>query len=505
MKKVLLCILDGVGISERVEGNAYFNAQKPNIDRLLNTYPNSLLDASGEEVGLPIGQMGNSEVGHTNIGAGRIVYQPLGLINSKIKDRTFFSNKNILEIINHVKSNNSKLHIMGLLSDGGIHSHIDHLMALIDMCRENNIKELYIHGFMDGRDTSPYSGEKYIKLLENKLKSIGMGSIATISGRYYAMDRDNNYDRLEKAYDVMTRGIGEEYQSALECWKHNQDNNITDEFILPAVIDKKGIIEKNDGIICFNFRPDRIREIGTSLTNSDFSAFNNSNLSNIKMVTMMPVAESVKCINAYKLEELINTLGEYISTKGISQLRIAETEKYAHVTYFFDGGVEKELNNCKRVLIDSPKVSTYDLKPEMSALEITKKLIEEINDNKPSLIVLNFANGDMVGHTGNYNAAVKAVETLDDCLGKILKNLDLDEYTLIVTADHGNCEVMLNDDGTINTQHTTNKVPFIVCGNKLKVRNGKLGDIACSILDIMGIEVPKEMTGNSLIERYENE
>ena len=501
MKKVLLCILDGVGISSKKEGNAFFNAKKPNIDNLLNNYPNSQLNASGEEVGLPAGQMGNSEVGHTNIGAGRIVYQPLGLINSKIKDKTFFQNKNILEVINHTKTNNSKLHIIGLLSDGGIHSHINHLLALIDMCKENNISNVYIHAFMDGRDTSPYSGEKYIKQLEDKLKSTKIGSIATISGRYYAMDRDNNYDRLKKAYDVMTLGEGEEYQSALECWQHNQDNEITDEFIIPAIIDKKGIIEKNDGIICFNFRPDRIREIGTSLTNSDFEAFDNSNLSNIKLVTMMPVADSVKCLNAYKIEELINTLGEYISTKGISQLRIAETEKYAHVTYFFDGGVEKDLPKCKRILINSPKVSTYDLKPEMSAFEITDNLIEEITKNKPSLIVLNFANGDMVGHTGNYDAAVKAVETLDNCLEKILKNIDLEEYTLIVTADHGNCEVMINDDGTINTQHTTNKVPFIVCDKTLKVKNGKLGDIACSVLDIMGIEIPKEMTGNSLIER----
>lgn len=501
MKKVLLCILDGVGISSKKEGNAFFNAKKPNIDNLLNNYPNSQLNASGEEVGLPAGQMGNSEVGHTNIGAGRIVYQPLGLINSKIKDKTFFQNKNILEVINHTKANNSKLHIIGLLSDGGIHSHINHLLALIDMCKENNISNVYIHAFMDGRDTSPYSGEKYIKQLEDKLKSTKIGSIATISGRYYAMDRDNNYDRLKKAYDVMTLGEGEEYQSALECWQHNQDNEITDEFIIPAIIDKKGIIEKNDGIICFNFRPDRIREIGTSLTNSDFEAFDNSNLSNIKLVTMMPVADSIKCLNAYKIEELINTLGEYISTKGISQLRIAETEKYAHVTYFFDGGVEKDLPKCKRILINSPKVSTYDLKPEMSAFEITDNLIEEIAKNKPSLIVLNFANGDMVGHTGNYDAAVKAVETLDNCLGKILKNIDLEEYTLIVTADHGNCEVMINDDGTINTQHTTNKVPFIVCDKTLKVKNGKLGDIACSVLDIMGIEIPKEMTGNSLIER----
>lgn len=501
MKKVLLCILDGVGISEKTNGNAFYNAKKPFIDKLFREYPNSLLDASGEMVGLPAGQMGNSEVGHTNIGAGRIVYQPLGLINAKIKDKTFFENSNILDIINYVKEKKSKLHIMGLLSDGGIHSHIDHLMAIIDMCKKNGINNLYFHIFMDGRDTSPYVGNQYIERLENKIKETGIGSIASISGRYYAMDRDNNYDRLEKAYNVMVNGIGEEYDTAIDCWCYNQDNSITDEFIIPAVIDKDGMIESNDGIICFNFRPDRVREIGSSLTNPEFKGFDNSSLDGIKMVTMMPVSDEVKCINAFKLEELINTIGEYISGKGISQIRIAETEKYAHVTYFFDGGIEKNLEKCKRILINSPKVSTYDLKPEMSAYEITDKLIDEINSNSPELIVLNFANGDMVGHTGNYEAAVLAVETLDKCLEKIFDGISLDEYTIIVTADHGNCEVMINDDGTVNTQHSTNRVPFIVSDKALKVRDGKLGDIACSILDIMNIEIPKEMTGSSLIGR----
>lgn len=501
MKKVLLCILDGVGIREKTKGNALSNANKPFIDKLFKEYPNSLLDASGEQVGLPAGQMGNSEVGHTNIGAGRIVYQPLGLINSKIKDKTFFENENILEIIKHTKQNNSKLHIMGLLSDGGIHSHINHLLALIDMCKENKIDKLYFHIFMDGRDTSPYVGNKYIEQLENKIKETSLGSIATISGRYYAMDRDNNYDRLERAYNAMVNGVGEKYPSALTCWQTNQDNDITDEFIVPAIIDKNGMINSNDGIICFNFRPDRIREIGSSLTNSNFTGFDNSILTNIKMVTMMPVSDEVICINAFKLEELINTVGEYISTKGLSQLRIAETEKYAHVTYFFDGGIEKELANCKRVLINSPKVATYDLKPEMSAYEITDNLIKEINTSHPELIVLNFANGDMVGHTGNYEAAIKAIETIDKCLEKIFANIDLSEYTPIITADHGNCEVMINDDDTVNTQHTTNKVPFIVCDKSLKVKNGKLGDIACSVLDILNIEIPKEMTGIDLIER----
>ena len=301
MKKVLLCILDGVGVSDKLEGNAFLNAKTPFIDKLLSSYPHSLLDASGELVGLPKGQMGNSEVGHTNIGAGRIVYQPLGLINAKIKDRSFFDNKSILDVINYTKKNNSKLHIMGLLSDGGIHSYIDHLMALIDMCKDNGVDKVYFHLFMDGRDTSPYVGNKYISMLEDKLKENNIGSVATVSGRYYAMDRDNNYDRLKKAYDAMVCGVGEEYSSALECWQSNQDKGITDEFIVPAVIDKSGMISSGDGVISFNFRPDRIREIGSSLTNSNFMGFDNSNLKDIKMVTMMPVSEEVKCTNDFKL------------------------------------------------------------------------------------------------------------------------------------------------------------------------------------------------------------
>ena len=501
MRKVLLCILDGVGVSSKREGNAYLNAKKPFLDNFIKKYPHSLLDASGENVGLPVGQMGNSEVGHMNIGAGRIVYQPLGFINSKIHDGSFFDNENILDVINHAKNTENKLHIMGLLSDGGIHSHIDHLMALIDMCKKENVSNVYFHLFMDGRDTSPYVGDKYIKILENKINEANIGSIASICGRYYAMDRDNNFDRLKKAYDVMVNGIGEEYNSAYECWKYNQAHDITDEFIVPAVIDKNGMISSNDSVIVFNFRPDRVREFGSSLTSSDFKGFDNSSLCNIKMVTMMPVAIEVKCTNAFKLEELVNTVGEYVSTKGVSQLRIAETEKYAHVTYFFDGGVEKELDNCKRILINSPKVLTYDLKPEMSAYEVTDSLIDYMNNYSPDLIVLNFANGDMVGHTGNYNAAVRAVETVDTCLDKIINNINLDEYTVIVTADHGNCEVMINDDGTMNTQHTTNKVNFIVSDNSYSVKDGKLGDIACTILDIMEIDIPDEMTGNSLIER----
>jgi len=500
MKKVLLCILDGCGIREESDGNAFLNAQKPNFDKLWNNYPHNTLIASGEEVGLPEGQMGNSEVGHTNIGAGRIVYQPLGLINKNIKERSFFKNENILEIINYVKEKQSKLHIFGLLSDGGIHSHINHLLALIELCKENNITDVYYHIFTDGRDTSPYSGKKYIEILEEKIKSTNTGRIATISGRFYSMDRDNRFDRLKKAYDAIIYGKGDKSKNAVSAWENNHEKEITDEFIIPTIINEQGILNHNDGMICFNFRPDRLRELFSAITNPNFKGFETKKLENIKLVTMMPVSEEVICKNAYKLEDLINTCGEYISHLGYSQLRIAETEKYAHVTYFFDGGVEKELNKCKRILVPSPKVLTYDLKPEMSAYEITDKLIEELK-NDHDLIVLNFANGDMVGHTGNYKAAKLAVETIDKCLGKIINNIDLNEYTLIITADHGNCEVMINEDNTINTQHTTNLVPIIITDKEYIIKPGKLSDLAPTILEIMEIEIPKEMTGTSLIER----
>ena len=501
MKKVLLCILDGIGINKETYGNAVYQANTPCLDRLISKYPNSCLNASGELVGLPSGQMGNSEVGHMNIGAGRIVYQPLGLINSKIKDESFYNNEILLSILKHTKENKSKLHIMGLLSDGGIHSHINHFIALLDMCKRNNANNVYFHIFTDGRDTSPYSGEKYIKTLEEKIQKFGLGSIASISGRYYAMDRDNNYDRIKKAYDCITLGVGEEYKSTYEAWASNQERNITDEFIVPAIIDKSGIIESNDGIIFANFRPDRVRELASVLTNKDFNGFERESLSNIKMATLMPVSDEVVSTPAFKIEDLIDTLGEYISNKGLSQLRIAETEKYAHVTYFFDGGKEKELKGEKRILIPSPKVETYDLKPEMSAYEITDKLLDEIKNEKQDLIILNFANGDMVGHTGNYDAAIKAVEVVDECLSKIIKNINLKEYTVIITADHGNCEVMINKDGSINTQHTTNLVPFIILDNELEVKDGKLGDIALTILDIMNIDGSKYMSGTSLITR----
>ena len=495
MKKVILCILDGVGVREVKKGNAFLNTSKKTFDFLWNNYPHSLLEASGEYVGLPNKQMGNSEVGHTNIGAGRIVYQSLELINKEIRDKKFFKNEELLNVIDHVKKNNSTLHIFGLLSDGGIHSHINHLYALIEMCRLNDVKSVMIHPFLDGRDTLPNVALKFLDELESKLENEKIG---VISGRYYAMDRDNNWDRIKKVYDALVYGIGNRnnYRDAvLECY----DNNIFDEFITPTIVNEKKI-EDNDGMILFNFRPDRARELFTALTNKDFNEFENKKFNNLKLVTMMPVADSVICTNAYKHENLINTLGEYIDNLGLKQLRIAETEKYAHVTYFFDGGVERDLKGSKRILIPSPSVKTYDLKPEMSAYLITDKLMEEL-DNNYDLVVLNYANGDMVGHTGNYDATSKAVLALDNCLDRLYKKALEDDYTLVIIADHGNCDYMLDDKDNVVTSHSVSPVPCIITDNNYKVNNGRLCDVAPTILNIMGIDIPKEMNGNSLIER----
>lgn len=500
MKPLVLCILDGVGIRDKKHGNAFMQANKPNFDALWNSYPHSLLEASGEEVGLPSGQMGNSEVGHMNIGAGRIVYQPLQYINEQIKNGQFFYNKEIIEVMNHTKNNNSKLHIFGLLSDGGIHSHINHLFALLDMCKKNNMKNVYLHLFLDGRDTLPKSALSFIDMLNKKLAELGMGSIATISGRYYAMDRDNRYERVKKAYDVIVNGNGPIYDTAEEAINANYDNDITDEFIVPSVIDQKGIVEDNDGLITFNFRPDRLREIFYCLTNDNFHEFAVKKLTNIKLVTMFSVSSDVHSTNAFEHQKLDNTLGEYLALNGLSQLRIAETEKYAHVTYFFDGGIEKDLKGCDRILIPSPKVATYDLKPEMSAREITDTLLEKIANDLYDVIIVNFANGDMVGHTGDLNAAISAVEVLDECLGKLSNLIKEKNGLLIVTADHGNCDYMLDDNDNIITSHSTSLVPFIITDNKYHLKNGKLGDIAPTILKLLDIDIPSDMTGNILIK-----
>ena len=498
MKKVILCIMDGIGIRKEDHGNAVRVANTKNLDMLIEKYPRSLLEASGNYVGLPKGQMGNSEVGHTNIGAGRIVYQPLELITNMIKTKKLYDNENINEVINHVKENNSKLHLLGLLSDGGVHSHINHLFGILDMCKERKMKDVYIHVFTDGRDTLPNSGINYLKQLQKKLDKLGFGKIASISGRYYAMDRDNNWDRIRKCYDVIVNGLGKIYSDPIEYIKSCYNKDMTDEFIKPMLIDKSGMIKNNDGLLVFNFRPDRLRELFKVISNKEFKEFPHKTFKNIKLVTMMPVSDEVICKTAYSNQELNNTLGEYLSNKGIKQLRIAETEKYAHVTYFFDGGLERNLLNCDRILIPSPKVATYDLKPEMSAYEITDKLFKEID--KYDFIVMNFANGDMVGHTGDFDATVKAVEVVDECIGMVYSKAKENDFTLVVTADHGNSEYMLDENNNIITSHSTSLVPFIITDTKYNLKNGKLADIAPTILDIMNISIPEDMTGDSLIK-----
>ncbi len=505
MRPIVLAILDGIGIRKETHGNAFVKAYKPNLNYLMREYSYSLLEASGEAVGLPAGQMGNSEVGHLNIGAGRVVVQPLQLINKEIENKTFYNNETLLSAINHAKENNSKLHILGLLSDGGVHSHINHILAILDLCKINNINNVYLHIFTDGRDTLPDKGYEYIKQLQDKIKEVGIGTISTISGRFYAMDRDKRWDRTKKAYDVMIHGIGNENKDPKELIEKSYKEEVYDEFIEPTVLDKRGIIEDNDAIIFGNFRPDRATQILTAITNPSFKDFETKDLNNIKLISLMPCTNSIIGEYAYKIEEIYNPLGVYLSNLGFNQLRIAETEKFAHVTYFFDGGKDRALEGCVRDLIDSPKVRTYDLKPEMSAYELTEHLIEEIDSNRHDVIILNYANGDMVGHTGNMEAAVKAVEAVDDNVGVIYKKIKEKGGLLILTADHGNCEYMLDENDHIITSHTTNKVPFIICDKKYKPRDGKLGDIAPTILTLMKLDLPKDMTGNILIEKEELE
>lgn len=498
-KPIVLAILDGYGLREETHGNAVALAKNPIFTELWNTYPHTTLTASGQLVGLPKGQMGNSEVGHMNIGAGRIVYQPLELINKSIEDKEFFQNEEIKKVMHHVKENDSKLHLMGLISDGGVHSHINHLLALLDMCKLEGVTNVYLHLFTDGRDVPPKSAYTYIEKVEEKLKELGFGQIASISGRYYAMDRDNNYDRLIKAYDVIVNNKGDIENSPREYIENSYKNEIIDEFFLPAKFAENGNVEENDGIIAFNFRKDRLRELFTAITNPTAVDMETVHFDNVKTLTMMPVVESVKAPHAFSDPVLTNILGEYIEKQNLSQLRIAETEKYAHVTFFFDGGKEVDYKNEKKVLIPSPKVATYDLKPEMSADEVTENLLKELPNT--DLVILNFANGDMVGHTGVLEAAIKAVETVDKNLKLIYDKIMELGGILIVTADHGNCEEMLDDNDNIVTSHTTNPVPFIITEQGLKLHEGKLGDIAPTILDLMNIEKPKEMTGVSLIEK----
>ena len=493
MKKVLLCVLDGVGLSKIKDGNALINANKPNIDYLMKEYPNKGINASGTFVGLPDGQMGNSEVGHLTIGAGRIIYQSLELINRAIKDESFYSNESFLNAIRHAKENNSKLHIMGLLSDGGVHSHINHIKALLKLCKKEDFSNVYFHIFTDGRDTFKESSISYIDDLNNEINELGIGKICTISGRYYAMDRDKRWDRLKKCYDVIVNNTGNKCDDYKKYITDSYEKGITDEFIEPVIIDESGKIEENDSIIWANFRPDRAIQILRSLVDPNFDGFDRKIFNNLYLTTMMYVSDDVKSDIAFKKEIIDNTLGIYLSKLGKKQLRIAETEKYAHVTYFFDGGRDLDLNLCDRVLIPSPKVATYDLKPEMSAREITSNLLEKM-DNNYDFIFLNFANGDMVGHTGNYDMTKKAIETIDEMIGKLYKKCVEDEYLFIITADHGNAEKMIDENGNVVTSHTTNLVPFIVTDKNLNIDNvNKLSDIAPFVLNYMNLNLPDEM------------
>ncbi len=498
-KPIVLCILDGCGIRESSDGNAFKNANKPTFDYLWNNYPHTILEASGTAVGLPKGQMGNSEVGHTNIGAGRIVYQPLEVINKAVDEDEIKTNQKLLNLISHIKNNNSSLHIMGLLSDGGVHSHINHLLKIIDILKEKKITKVYYHIFLDGRDVNPKSAITYINILEEKIKETTIGKIATISGRYYAMDRDNNYDRLKKAYDAIVYGIGPTCSTPKDLLDNSYNNNITDEFVIPTVINTTSI-NNNDAILTFNFRPDRLREMFTALTNPKECPMKTKKLDNIYTLSMMPITTAVKAHHMFEHQNLTNTLGEFAYKHNLNQLRIAETEKYAHVTYFFDGGYEKNYSSMNKILIPSPKVATYDLKPEMSAKEITEKLLKELDKDIYDIVILNYANGDMVGHTGNYEAAVKAVEYLDTCLEKLYNKVNSMNGILIITADHGNCDVMWDKNKTPITSHTTNPVPFIITKKELKLNSGILADIAPTIISLLNLEIPKEMTGKVLIK-----
>lgn len=511
LKLLILIILDGWGINSRKEGNAIALAKTPVYDSLLREFPHTILDASGESVGLPDGQMGNSEVGHLNIGAGRVVYQDLTLINKAIRDGEFQKNSVLVECLRRVKAASGRLHLMGLLSDGGVHSHIDHLFALLDMAVKEGLKDVYIHAFLDGRDTPPQSGTGYLKSLQGYLKKSGTGRIATVSGRYYAMDRDNRWDRVEKAYNALVSGEGLMATDPVDAIEKSYAGGITDEFVLPTVmVDSSGspvaTIQDGDGVLFFNFRADRARELTKALTLADFNQFDRKNIPSLcSFATMKLYDEKMPLPAAVQPVKLTNIIGEVVSKSGLKQFRIAETEKYAHVTYFFNGGEEKSFPGEDRFLIPSPKeVATYDLKPEMSAYQVTEELVKRIRSGEYGFILVNYANPDMVGHTGVLSAGIRAVEVIDECLGRVLTAVRDVNGVACITSDHGDIEQMIEyDTGTPHTAHTTNLVPFIVTkkGIRLRPGTGIFADIAPTLLDLMVIEKPAEMTGKSLIVR----
>ena len=505
-KPTVLLILDGYGLSDKVEGNAVAQANTPVMDKLMKEYPFVKGYASGMAVGLPDGQMGNSEVGHLNMGAGRIVYQELTRITKAIKDGDFFENEALVKACDNCKANDSALHIFGLLSDGGVHSHNTHLYGLLELAKREGLDKVYVHCFLDGRDTPPQSAKEFTEELENEIKKIGVGKIATVSGRYYAMDRDNNYDRVEKAYFAMTKGEGNTAESAVAGIQTSYDNGVNDEFVVPFVVMENGhpvaTINDKDSVVFFNFRPDRAREITHCFCDDDFDKFNRGPRKDVTFVCFTEYDPLILNKDvAFKKVEVTNTFGEWIANNGMRQARIAETEKYAHVTFFFNGGVEKQYENEDRILVKSPKVATYDLQPEMSAYEVCDKCCDAIKSGKYDMIILNFANCDMVGHTGIFPAACSAVEAVDTCAGKVVDAIKEMDGVALITADHGNADKMYEEDGSPFTAHTTNPVPFCVVNYPCTLREGgKLADIAPTMLKILGLPQPEEMTGTSIIE-----
>lgn len=507
-KPYLLMILDGWGLAPPSDTNAISIAKTPNMDAFIKNYPHGQLNASGLFVGLPEGQMGNSEVGHLNIGSGRVVYQELTKINKAIFEKSFFLNEELNRAIDHAKNQGTSLHLMGLLSDGGVHSHIHHLFAILELCKEKGLDKVYVHAFLDGRDVSPTSGKDFLVELQEKMKELGVGEIATVMGRYYAMDRDNRWERVEHAYNAITKGVGLPIEDPVKAVEESYARDVTDEFVPAMVVQKEGnpvaILGNNDAVLFFNFRPDRGRELTRALIEDNFDGFERIERIYPYYVTMTEYDKTFERVHiAYKPETFDNTLGAVVSAAGKTQLRIAETEKYPHVTFFFNGGQEVKFPGEDRILVHSPKVATYDLQPAMSAFEVKDKVVEAILSQKYDLIILNFANSDMVGHTGVIPAAVQAVETVDTCMGEVVEAIEKVGGEALITADHGNSEKMADENGDVFTAHTTNPVPLIYVGDRdITFREeGALCDLAPTLLELMNMEKPVEMTGYSLIER----
>ena len=496
-----LIIMDGFGLEGPSAGNAVVNAPTPNLDRIFRDFPGCRLSASGLDVGLPEGQMGNSEVGHTNMGAGRVVFQDLPHISRDIESGEFFKNPAYLEAMSNCREWGSALHLMGLLSDGGVHSHITHLFALLKMAKEQGLEKVYVHCFLDGRDVPPSSGKSYVEQLQAEIQKLGVGQIATVMGRYYAMDRDKRWDRVQKAYDAIACGEGTFEADAAEAVQKSYDAGVTDEFVVPVVCVKNAQVRDNDSIIFFNFRPDRAREISRCFVDEDFTDIQRrTGFLSVDFVCTTEYDATLPNVTvAYPHQKLVNTFGEYISKLGLTQLRIAETEKYAHVTFFFNGGVEEVFPGEDRCLIPSPKVATYDLQPEMSAYQVTEEAVKRIESGAYDVVILNFANCDMVGHTGVYDAACKAVSTVDECVNRVVEATSKMGGVSLITADHGNAERMSDANGEPFTAHTTNLVPFYIVGASVQLRDGRLADIAPTMLDLMGLERPSEMDGKTLI------